>query len=123
LALVDARRDGLSNNLWVGLPENLIAELCASEPGPEIEEHLHGRYAALGVCAQRTMLRGKLAVLRRGEPAAWNGLETAMLAAELPTDLANDDAVDLLRHCWHTPAVRSARGWASWPDLLQDDLP
>lgn len=129
LDLVARRKQELPWDTWLNLPENLIKAICSAGMDPDLEQLLHGRYAELGVCAQRVILRAGLTAPpsavsdTASAKSPWRTLADAMLSVECPPEMSEDEPVELLRRCWETEEIRRDRGWGDWRDLLQADLP
>jgi hypothetical protein len=126
LGLVQQREADIRQDIWLSLPANLVEPVCTQAPDADIRAMFHARYAQLGVRAQRALLRAQLAECRGGDPDGIDGLVTlapAMLAAGCPSEMPEEEPVELLQRCWSHPGIRASLGWASWRDLLDADLP
>lgn len=129
LDLVAQRKEELLWDTWLNLPENLIKAICSADMDPGLEQLLHGRYAELGVCAQRVILKAGLTAPQTAvsdttsAKSTWRTLADAMLSVECPPEMSEDEPVELLRRCWETEEICRDRGWGGWRDLLQADLP
>jgi glycosyltransferase involved in cell wall biosynthesis len=129
LDIVDGRRTPERYSQWLNLPESLITPVCEKAFDEPLVRLLCARYEAMGVNAQRVVLRAALAA-RLGDPetsnpgrgASWSLVAQAMLVVELPPGMPEDEYVPLLRWSWQDATVRQHFGWPSWPELLDANL-